>query len=166
MIGEGLIDTNVLAISEGLNEEATEGCVRSCLELVKRVENGEMVVLLDEGDEILLEYLRAVEAGGGSGVGVRVARMLRNRKRDVRVCRRVPVTLLADNSGSYEEVPEEIRDFDVDDQKFFAVAQASGSRPKIYAGLDREWWCRASDLLDAGFDIQFRCSNDLMNTDC
>jgi predicted nucleic acid-binding protein len=159
---EIVVDTNVLAISERVHEGASDGCVSSCVELARQISEGEVMVLMDDCDEILLEYLKHLEHHKTSGVGVKIAQRLKAGKFNQQVCRRVPITPLTDNSGSYEEVPEALRDFDDDDQKFFAVAVASHARPKIYAGLDGEWWSRSNDFVDSGFDVQFCCSSDLI----
>ncbi len=159
---EIVVDTNVLAISERVHEGASDGCVTSCVELAKQISEGDVVVLLDDCDEILLEYLKHLDHRKTSGVGVKIAQRLKTGKFNEEICRRVPITPLGDNSGSYEEVPEVLRNFDCDDQKFFAVAVASNARPKIFAGLDGEWWSRSNDFVDSGFDVQFRCSSDLI----
>lgn len=160
-----VVDTNVLVISEGMNGEASDHCVAACVRLVRRIQEGELLIVVDELDEILSEYLGAL-GGGSSGVGAKVAKRLRSRAYDASVCRRVAITPIEEPPGSYEEVPDFVRDFDNDDQKFLAVAKADPERPLIYAGLDRAWWCRRTDLTDAGFDVQFPCSDDLHNTDC
>lgn len=165
MSPEAVVDTNVLAISEGLHAGASDGCIKSCVELARQIHDGKLIVLVDDGDQILLEYLRYLSDKTSSAVGTKIARLLRTRKHDPSVCRRVAITPLSDNSGGYEEIPESLRGFDQDDQKFLAVAQASGVSPKIYAGLDGEWWDRSTDLVEAGFDIQFRCSSDLIARD-
>lgn len=165
MTTEAVVDTNVLAISEKLHDGASDGCLKSCVELARQIHDGQIVVLLDDADEILLEYLRYLASEKSSSVGTKIAQLLRTRKYDSRVCRRVTITRSPNNSGAYDEVPEALRDFDTDDQKFLAVAKASDVNPKIYAGLDGEWWDRSADLLNAGFDVQFRCSSDLIARD-
>jgi hypothetical protein len=163
--GEVVVDTNVLAISEQCHEGASDACVASCIELVRQIHDGELVVLVDDRDEILLEYLRYVGGKESSAVGKKIARLLRTRKHDLTICRRVSITPAADNAGGYVEVPASLQNFDQDDQKFLAVAKVSGVTPKIFAGLDGEWWERSGDLAEAGFDIQFRCSSDLIARD-
>jgi len=161
-----VLDTNVLAISEGLNENASEECVDACRRLAIRIQEGKALLIVDDADEIIVEYLRVLQAKKTSGVGVKLARILRQRKYSPDVCRRVPITALDDPPGSYSEVPEALRDFDNDDQKFLAVAKADSASPQIYAGLDEEWWCRSAELAAAGFDIQFPCSEDLLDIEC
>lgn len=165
MSGEVVVDTNVLAISERRHPEASDACLNSCIELVRQIHDGELVVLVDEQDEILTEYLRYVGGKESSAVGKKIALLLRTRKHDTSVCRRFSITPQPDNAGGYVEVPASLSDFDNDDQKFLAVAKVSGVTPKIFAGLDGEWWDRSADLVDAGFDIQFRCSSDLIARD-
>lgn len=161
-----VVDSNVLAIAEGRNEQASEDCVAACIRLAARIQSRQAVVVVDELGEIFEEYFGALEGATSSGIGIKVARMLRQRRYDPSICRQVQITPIQTPPGSYEEVPESVRDFDPDDQKFLAVAKADLEHPKIYAGLDEEWWCRAADLASAGFDIQFICGEDLMDTEC
>ena len=158
-----VVDTNVLAISEGLHDQASDDCIAACSNLARRIQEGRAVLVVDEVGEIFSEYLGVLKDAKSSGVGVKLARIIRQRSHDPTVCRRVTITPIPQPPGSYEEVPVSVRDFDSDDQKFLAVAKADGENPKIYAGLDEEWWRRSADLAAAGFDIQFPCAEDLMN---
>lgn len=158
-----VVDTNVLAVAEGLNDEASLECVAACIRLARRIQEGQICVVVDEDGEILSEYLRNV-GGGHSGLGVKLARRFRQRRH--MACRQVSITPLHEPVGSFEEVPEPLRDFDDDDQKFLAVAKAGAGAPQIYVALDQEWWCRRADLVAAGFDIQFLCSDDLLDVEC
>jgi hypothetical protein len=160
-----VVDTNVLAVSEGRHDGASDACVAACATLARRIQEGRATVVVDEADEILTEYLRVLGQDGSSGIGVKLARRLRQRKYDDAVCRRVPITPIECPPGSYEEVPEGLRDFDLDDQKFLAVARADRESPPLFAGIDQEWWRRRADLAAAGFDIQFPCSDDLLDLD-
>lgn len=166
MTPEIVVDTNVLAISERLEGGASDACVNACVQLAERITEGRAVVVVDDAGEILTEYLSALEQGKTGGVGVKLARLLRQRSGMPDVCKNVKINRLPDNSGSYFEVPESLRDFDVDDQKFLAAAKAADSSPKLFAGLDEEWWCRSADLATEGFDVQFVCHDDLLNIDC
>lgn len=131
------------------------------MRLATRVQAGDVVVALDAADEILNEYLGTLKKKRTSGLAVKVARRLQQRKRDPEVCRQIPITPLPHPSGSYEQVPVPIRDFDPDDQKFLAVASAASGSPQVFAGLDFEWWERREDLASSGLDIQFVCSDQL-----
>lgn len=122
---------------------------------------GDLIVALDTADEILTEYLRVLKQKRSSGLAVKLARRLQQRKHDPEICRQVTITPLPNPSGSYVQVPVSIRDIDADDQKFFAVASASSDNPQVFAGLDFEWWQRKEDLSNAGLDIQFLCADQL-----
>jgi hypothetical protein len=156
----------VLAVSERRHDGAGERCIAACVQLARRIQAGEAILVVDDNDEILTEYLRNLGDRHVSDLGTKIARLLRQRKHDPTVCRLISISPSSEQPGSYDEVPDAIRDFDPDDQKFFAVANADPERPQIFAGLDEEWWCRRSDLAAAGLDIQFICSEQLMDLDC
>ena len=75
------------------------------------------------------------------------------------------VTDIPDPARAYADVPETLRDFDIDDQKFLAVAAAEGTSPPIFQALDHEWWMRRADLVAGEFDVQFLCVVDVMASD-
>jgi hypothetical protein len=157
------IDTNVFAIAEGLNPDASENCIAACVALLRLIETGYPVVV-DEGDAIFAEYLNTLGNGGTSGFAVKLVRTLYHTRFGNPGCVRVPITPAAAPPGEYDEVPATLRDFDADDQKFIAVAvavAADGGAP-IAVGLDGDWWDRQADFVGAGVDIQFLCFADLV----
>ena len=158
-----IIDTNVWAIAEGMHGGASDRCVAACLSLLNEVERGSPLAV-DTKDEILAEYVSTLDKAGTSGLAVKLAKKLWRTRGDPATCVQVPITPIQDPEGSYAEVPEHVRDFDSDDQKFLAVAAAEGGNPPLFVGLDGEWWERRGDLTAAGFDIQFVCPTDLFGT--
>ena len=160
-----VVDTNVLMVAEGLHEAASDACRSTCIDLVERLDKA-LVAAVDSGDEIVNEYLGSLRGARGSGLGVKAAVRLYRRRHDPRACRQVAVTPVQDPPGSYEEVPENLRDFDTDDQKFVAVAAAEGSRPQIYTAVDPEWWDRKDDFVDARIDVQFLCPGHFLEREC
>jgi hypothetical protein len=156
-----VIDTNVLAVAEGMHAGASDECILACVRLIRRVLDGHRVGV-DEGDEILAEYVQALRKSTKSGVGKKLALSLWRRRYDDGVCHRLPITPLDQSTGSFVEVPASLRDFDMDDQKFLAVAAAEGQTPPIFQALDNEWWRRRPDLAVNGLDIQFLCVADIL----
>ena len=144
-----------------MHDGATEECVLACTRLANRIVEGQ-VVAVDTSDLILFEYIAALRSATDSGVAKKLAATLWRRRHDTRVCARFPITPIDDPPGAFGEVPEAVRDFDTDDQKFLAVAAAVGSTPPIFQALDTEWWTRRADLTAAGFDIQFLCVADML----
>jgi hypothetical protein len=157
-----VLDTNVLAVAEGLHGGASEACRLACIELVKLVEGG-LPVAVDSFDEIVSEYVGALRGSGTAGLGVKVAQRLYRLRRDRGVCHVVDVTRVDGPPRSFEEVPEALRDFDDDDHKFIAVAAAEACQPQIYTAVDAEWWQRRQDFADASIDVQFLCAGDFLN---
>jgi len=156
-----VIDTNVWGVAEGLHEGASDECVAACLSLLSQVAGGR-VVIVDADDLILSECLRTLRSAGKAGLAVKLAGRLWKTRHSSKSCRAVSITAIDDPPGSFAEVPESVRDFDIDDQKFFAVAIGSGDTPPVFQALDQEWWERRVDLNAAGVDVQYLCVSDLM----
>lgn len=155
-----LVDTNVFVVAEGLHDGASDSCMLACVRLAEQIRDG-LTLAVDSGDLIFNEYLSALHRSDTSGVGAKmVARLFRRR---YTACRMVDLTPAAVQGGSFEEVPFGLRDFDLDDHKFIAVAVAAGNCPPIFTALDEEWWDRRPDFVASGIDVQFPCAPDLMD---
>lgn len=156
-----VIDTNVFAIAERLSADASDDCVATCLGLLLRIREGYPLVV-DDGDQILAEYLGTLRSARTSGVAVKLANNLWRTRNGNPGCRQLPITRTDNPPDSYEEVPDALRDFDTDDHKFIAVAAVARGAAPIAVGLDREWWERREDFARAGIDVQFACLGDLL----
>jgi hypothetical protein len=154
-----VIDTNVFAVAEGMEAGATEECVNACLQYVLLIQSG-YPLLVDAGDEIFTEYLGTLKSARTSGLAVKMLIAL-YRTRKGGSCPMVAITPISHTPGSYDEVPVSLRDFDIDDQKFIAVAAASGGS-QIVAGIDGDWWDRQADFPACGLDVQFPCGPQLL----
>jgi hypothetical protein len=155
-----VVDTNVLAVAEGLHDHASEECVLACIRLLRAVIDGKKIVGVDDADGILGEYLKTLGESSRAGVGQKLASRLWRTRYDPNVCHRVEITPIDDPPGSFSEVPLPLRDFDADDQRFLAVAAAEGVNPPIFQALDQEWWQRRPDMAANGLDVQFLCATD------
>jgi hypothetical protein len=151
-----VIDTNVWAVAEGMHPGASDQCVAACLALLAEVEGG-LALAVDQDDEILTECLGALRASGTAGLAVKLITRVWRTRMNGEVCKPIAITPRAEPPGSYNEVPDSLRNFDADDQKFFAVALAHEDRPPLFQALDKEWWERRLELVDAGLDVQFLC---------
>lgn len=160
-----VVDTNVLAVAEGMHPEASPECVLNCVRHLKRIDSG-VTLAVDVDDEILLEYLGTLRRAATPGLATKlVSRLYRLRWDDDGPCRRVAITRRAERPGVYEEVPHGLRDFDEDDQKFLAVAAAEGGNPQVLQALDSKWYERSDDFRAAGIDVQFLCLADLLDAE-
>jgi hypothetical protein len=110
----------------------------------------------------LREYLAVLKKGGNEGVAQKLAIRLWHLRHDTAVCSPVDVNISEPPSLTYNDVPAKLRDFDVDDHKWIAVAVTKTPRPPIYQAKDSEWWERRSDFAECGLDVQFLCAGDLI----
>jgi hypothetical protein len=143
------------------SSDASDECILACRGIVRRITEGQRLGV-DLGDEILSEYIATLGRGRSGGVGAKLAQQIWRQRYDARICHRVEITRSDEPPGSYAEVPEPLRDFDTDDQKFLAVAAVEGGVPPIFQALDREWWDRRTDFAGCGLDVQFLCITDLL----
>lgn len=157
-----VVDTNVLVVAGGQRAGTSDACEAACVSVARAIHDGQIAVAVDSDGRIVAEYARRVRSLAGSSVGGRLAIALSRRFRDPTVCLPVDVTPIDDPPGSYEEVPDELRDFDRDDQVFIAVAVAEASRPPIFTAVDGEWWTRRADFSACGIDVQHLCVGDLL----
>jgi hypothetical protein len=160
-----VVDTNVLAVAEGLHTAASDECRASCIRLANKIHAGLPVAVdsTDSGEAILREYLSTLKKSKTSGVGRKRAIHLWSRRHDGTVCRRVDITRDGDSGESFEEVLDNLKDFDNDDHKWIAVALIEETKPQIFQALDGEWWRRRKDFVEAGVDVQFLCVTDLVD---
>lgn len=159
-----VVDTNVFAVAQGLQDRASETCRAHCAELLSQIQQGKHILVVDDehsGEAIFNEYLQVLKDTHMSGVGTKLAINLWRRRHDTAVCRKVNITPCDAPPGSFDEVPERLKDFDIDDHKWIAVAIAEDSHPKIYQALDGEWWDRSRDFVESGVDVVFLCAADL-----
>src|SRR5438552_2682385 len=129
-----VVDTNVLAVAEGMNDSASPECVLACRTLLRRISEG-LQIGVDTGDLVLREYIDALSASRSAGIGVKLARLLWRTRYDTRVCHRVSLTDTDPPPGSFAEVPAGLRDIDVDDHKFIAVSVAEGTPRPLFQAL-------------------------------
>lgn len=155
-----VVDVNVLAVAEGLHDGATDLCRAACLRIAHQVRDGRTVVV-DADDLILSEYVKVLRDADSAGVGKKLASFLYRRRYDPEICHRVALTPVDPPLGSFDEVPEALRDFDLDDHMYIAVASTTDA--PVFQALDKEWWDRRQDFVANGIDVQFLCAADLMD---
>lgn len=157
-----VVDTNVWAISAGMAEQATASCVDQCTTLLLQLHKARRQLVVDDAGRIFAEYTNTLDRAPAGGFATKLVKHL-SRTQWSR-CHRVTITERDDPPGSFDQVPESLKDFDVDDQKFLAVAASpEAGAPMVFAGLDGEWWDRRTDLRVGGLEVHFPCVSDLMD---
>lgn len=153
-----VIDTNTGIVANGNTAQADDACMAACIALLVRTQD-EGVVLIDNKDLILEEYLAYFSPSGQPGPGDRFMNWLLLNQWNPTYCRRVPVTPLPGDPRCFAEFPEapDLAGFDPGDRKWVAVALASGDNPAIYNASDTDWWDYKAALSRAGIRIEFLC---------
>ncbi|MDR1828720.1 MAG: hypothetical protein LBR29_10350 [Methylobacteriaceae bacterium] len=155
-----LLDTNVpvtanLAARPEQASDVPDACVLACIEAVEHVVKTRGLVI-DDGDEILAEYRKHLHMRGQPGVGDKFVKWIHDH------CWRLPASQkvhITKNGESYHEFPahEGLKDFDISDRKFVAVANAHPAKPPIVQATDSKWWGWKDALAEVGITVRFLC---------
>ncbi len=162
-----VVDTNVAMVAQGLAPQADQACVDACQEALAELTESFRLVL-DEEDEIASEYVEALGHAGKPGVGRAFAKWVWDSRFDEQRVMRVAIRPQEDGSWRvHEEFPDQpdLKGFDRNDQKFVAVALASGVNPPILNAVDSDWWEYRRALEAAGVRIKFLCPTILERSD-
>lgn len=157
-----VVDTNVAMVASQRHDRADEPCIHACIVRLDQIMKGGGLIL-DEDGLILREYLNNLGLSGQPGAGEAFARwafdnQFTDRTVRVRITRRA-----GDGWRRFDEFPEvaTLARFDPSDQKFAAVAIASGTNPKILNAVDSDWWEHRDALADAGVRVEFLCPHHM-----
>lgn len=154
-----VIDTNVPIVADNADEAVSAGCIRACHQAL--TEAIDSVVCIDDGQRILLEYIRQVGLVGRPGIGRQFVKWIHERQAMPEHCERV--TIRPNNkpheAENYEEFPDDpdLTAFDPSDRKFVAVSRASQFRPPVVNATDSDWWNDREALERNGVVIEFLC---------
>ena len=154
-----VVDTNVASVASELSEQAAPECVLACVDALLRIQD-EGGLLLDNLGDVLLEYTDALGYAGKPGVGRAFVKWVFDHESDERLIRRIRLTPRTDGGWRrYEEFPadQSLRRFHGDDQKFAAIAIASGENPDVLNAVDSDWWKHRAALQTHGVRVQFLC---------
>lgn len=154
-----VVDTNVAVVASRLHEKADQRCVNACIKRLREVQQSGGL-LIDDKFLILGEYRNNLDTKVQTGAGFEFYKWaMTNQAIPARV-RQVAITPASDGGWKrYEEFPDraELSAFDPSDQKFVAVAVASGENPPILNAVDSDWWNHRAALAAAGVKVEFLC---------
>lgn len=153
-----VIDTNVPVVANARNSQADLNCVRACVEALQRVHD-QGVVLLDDRQLIMQEYMKNLSLSGQPGLGDLFMKWVWTIQAHPHHCRQIPITPRQDDETNFVEFPNDpdLAGFDRADRKFVAVALASNSRPEILNAVDSDWAHHHSALRRNGVHVTFLC---------
>ncbi len=118
------------------------------------------MLVVDDNDEIVGEYVANLSHAGKPGVGRAFAKWAWDNRFNPQRVTRVAITATKDDGWRrYGEFPDQpaLSGFDPSDQKFVAVALASGKNPPILNAVDSDWWIHQVALNAAGVNVEFLC---------
>jgi predicted nucleic acid-binding protein len=156
-----VIDTNVILVANGAHAETSEDCRATCFErLARMARRGRCVI--DEGYEILEEYLRKTEPHTSRRAGDVFLKWLLNNQHNPARVERVPIT--PSSSRTYAELDKLGLSVTIDpsDRKFIAVAAGRRRKPPIWQAADSKWLDWWESLRDVGITVEFLCPDDLI----
>lgn len=154
-----VVDTNVpmvanLAIAPDPDSDIGLDCIQACVDAIEHVIKHRLVI--DEGGEIFMEYLREIPMKGQGGVGSRFMKWVNDHRWSGTVIQQVAIQK---EGNSYLEFPKNsgLENFDLADRKFVAVANAHQDKPPILQAVDSKWVGWEDSLKKAGIHVRFLC---------
>ena len=157
-----IIDTNVPLTAAGNNDAADAACQLACVQIVKRIFEGDIVIVLDEDGETYKEYRNNMYPDPKGSLAGQFLMYFINCQYDLTRSCRVKLERKAD--GEYEDFPnddEALLKFDLDDRKWVAMARRfkkdTQKDAPIVNAADRDWRIFRSQLEKWGVQLEFLC---------
>jgi hypothetical protein len=159
---KSVVDTNVPVVANGRSIQASPECVRTCVDRLEELtRKGQLV--LDDKWLILKEYMAHLGCTGQPGVGDVFLKWVLTNRCNLKLCVQVAITPKNSGETDFEEFPSDpaLKDFDLMDRKFVAVAAAHPEKPPILQAVDTKWWKMKEPLCRAGITVDFLCEEDI-----
>jgi len=150
-----IIDTNVLAVANESYPKAGDKEVFTCQRFLVDVMQTHLSV--DSLGLIFYEYFTHASRSGQPGMGDAFAKWFWDNQYDVSICEQVDITPDPGGKRGFLEFPgdERLKDFDMEDRKFAAVAVKSQFDAVICNATDSDWWDYKEVFTQLGINIEF-----------
>jgi len=157
-----VVDTNVIVVTNGLSEQASDACVAACIDRLEGIQRGTDILVLDDAFHIISEYCANCRETGQPGVGDAFLKWVLTNWRNSRWCECVTITQVGEDDTTFGEFPTDPRlaGFDPSDRKFVAVVLAHPERPPVLQAVDTKWWGHREALAMNGAQVVFLCGRD------
>lgn len=168
MVEAKIVDTNVPLVAAS-TEKWSIDCQKACLEVIRRILRGEILLILDDAGEVLQEYRNQMYPDPNPSAGLAsqfLMYVLTNQGNQDRV-QRVPLPKNAE--GEYAHFPNDPRvgGFDRSDRKWVAISVGyrhnTGLTAPIVNATDSDWLHFEAIFEELGIVIEFLCREDLKN---
>jgi hypothetical protein len=154
-----VVDSNVAYVASRLHDKADDVCINECVKRLRGVQEAGGLLIDDKG-LILREYTKKLGYSGQPGAGHAFVKWAHDHQAIPEKVRQITITQTTDaGKRRYVEFPDTaaLAGFDPSDQKFVAVALASGEKPPILNAVDSDWWNHREALTDSGVTVVFLC---------
>lgn len=151
-----VVDTNVPIVANGRNTHADLLCQQACIEELRALVTG-AVVVIDESGLILEEYAQRLRWAGAPGVGDAFFRHVFDHQHQPDRVQRVSITPINDDGRGFAELPS--NDLDPSDRKFLATA--SVARASILNATDGDWHENQALTAELGVTVRELCPHHL-----
>ena len=155
-MNRAIADTNVLIVANA-KSEASPQCVINCINKLLEIQQGQIILVLDDGELIFNEYKKHLSFTGEPGVGDAFFKWLHDNRYYLEKCEIVLITEISEHN--FLEFPQDaaLEGFDLSDRKFVAVALAHPEKPPILNAVDSDWRDFETQLAVHGVKIEFLC---------
>lgn len=158
-----VIDTNVLLVADGRAPQMTGICREKCLRRLQQVKATEQVVI-DTRWIILGEYHNKLSPNSSPTPGSEFLKWLLQVQADARHVSPVTITPLDQGQTLFAEFPADEAlqgEFDPDDRKFIAAANAHSEKPPVLQSADSKWLRWEPKLKVHGIRLEILCRREL-----
>ena len=162
-----VIDTNVILVAKGISPQAWSSCVTACQERLDQIIEGPEKIVIDDNRAILgeyIEYLEDADLTTEERINDHFLEWFIRNYTNSEQCIQVPITPSEDRTG-FEELPDALRNFDSDDQKFIAVAvvyeDIYDQKAVLLQSVDSQWYGAREVFTENGLIVEFICEENI-----
>ncbi len=157
---EFVVDTNVPLIAQG-GSHMSISCEEACALFIELFLRGRQVLVIDDNYELIGEYMDQISTSGPVNFANRFLKWLFENQSNPHRVKQVKINLYG--GGSYEEIPENLTELNIDpsDFKFIAVAISNQGKASIAEASDSKWIGWEKALNDLGVRVVFLCKQEL-----
>ncbi len=160
-----ILDTNVIVVANGNSAQASAQCVIECNRILREIQDGQHILVLDNACRILREYRNNLNLSEEYRPGDRFLKWLLRNLYNPQHCVQVALPLRenATDDNDFAAFPADPRlaKFDLSDRKFVAVALTHPAKPPIYNAVDTDWHDFQEVLELDGLKIAFLCRSEM-----
>lgn len=158
-----VVDTNVVLVANKQFNDASAGCVQTCVRRLRAICCGGHLAV-DDAQRIFNEYRnKTLKRKGQREAGDEFVLWLITNLWNPARCTQVKLSPKPHDDQDFDQFPNHarLRTFDRSDRVFVAVANAHPDHPPILAACDTDHWEYRGALAECGITVDFLCEDDV-----